>query len=367
MNNKAKSPLIHITRRKYIVWYKAWLVRIIAIIAALIVCGIITGLVTHINPLEVYSTMIAGNFGTARKAWFMGQDIATLLIISLALAPAFRMKFWNLGADGQALMGCFGAAACMILFNGSMPNWLLLIVMFLGAIVCAMVWALIPAFFRARWGTNETLFTLMMNYLATQIVAFFVVVWENPKGSSKIGIINQKTQLGWLPDIAGNKYILIIIVALALTVAMYIYMHYTKQGYEIAVVGESEPTARYVGIKVRYVIIRTMLISGAICGLAGFLMVSGTNHTLTTTLVGGRGFTAVMVAWMAKFNPFYMILTSFLLVFLDRGASEISTMFGFNDSFGAILTGIILFFIIGCEFFLNYQMHFRKSAKKEVA
>ena len=146
---------------------------------------------------------------------------------------------------------------------------------------------------------------------------------------------------------------------------MFIYMRYTKHGYEIAVVGESEPTARYVGIKVPKVIIRTLLLSGAICGLAGFLMVSSTNHTLTTTLVGGRGFTGVMVAWLAKFNPFFMILTSFLLVFLERGASEISTMFGFNDSFGAILTGIILFFIIGCEFFLNYEMHFRKSSKKK--
>ena len=367
MNTAVKTPFVHITRRKNIAWYRAWIVRIIAIILALILCGIITTFVVHINPVEVYKTMITGNFGTARKVWFMGQDIATLLIISLALAPAFRMKFWNLGGDGQALMGCFGAAACMILFSGSLPNWLLLIVMFIAALCCGMLWAVLPAFFKAKWNTNETLFTLMMNYLATQLIAFFVVVWENPKGSSKIGIINQKTQLGWLPDIGGNKYVLIIIVSLILAAAMFIYMRYTKHGYEIAVVGESEPTARYVGIKVRKVIIRTMLLSGAICGLAGFLMVSSTNHTLTTTLVGGRGFTGVMVAWLAKFNPFFMILTSFLLVFLERGASEISTMFGFNDSFGAILTGIILFFIIGCEFFLNYEMHFRKSSKKEVA
>ena len=367
MHSTNKTPLVHITRRKYIAWYRAWAIRLIAIILALVLCGIITTFVVHINPIEVYKTMIAGNFGTTRKLWFMGQDIATLLIISLALTPAFRMRFWNLGGDGQTLMGCFGAAAVMILLSGSLPNWLLLIVMFVAAIAAGMLWAVIPAFFKAKWNTNETLFTLMMNYLATQIIAFFVVVWENPKGSSKIGIINQRTQLGWLPDIGGNKYILIIIVALVLAVAMFIYMRYSKHGYEIAVVGESEPTARYVGIKVKKVIIRTLLLSGAICGLAGFLMVSSTNHTLTTTLVGGRGFTGVMVAWLAKFNPFFMILTSFLLVFLERGASEISTMFGFNDSFGAILTGIILFFIIGCEFFLNYEMHFRKSAKKEVA
>lgn len=365
MTNTAKTPFVHLTRRKNIVWYRAWATRIIAVILALALCSIITTLVVNISPISVYNTMIEGNFGTPRKIWFMGQDIATLLIISLALAPSFRMRFWNLGGDGQTLMGCLGAAGAMILLSGSIPNWLLIIVMFVTAIVCGMLWAAIPAFFKAKWNTNETLFTLMMNYIAIQLVAFFVVVWENPKGSSKVGIINLQTRQGWLPSIGGNKYALIIIVALILAAAMFVYMRYSKHGYEIMVVGESEPTARYVGIKVQKVIIRTLLLSGAICGLAGFLMVSSTSHTLTTTLVGGRGFTGVMVAWLGKFNPFFMILTSFVLVFFDRGASEISTMYGLNDSFGAILTGIILFFIIGCEFFLNYEMHFRKSSSRK--
>lgn len=367
MTGSAKAPFVHITRRKHIVWYRAWAIRVIAVVLALILCGIITTLVVHISPLEVYKTMLDGNFGTPRKAWFLGQDLAILLIISLALTPAFRMRFWNLGGDGQTLMGCLGATACMLLFSGSVPNWLLLLMMLAAAMIGGMIWAVIPAFFKAKWNTNETLFTLMMNYIAVQLVAFFVVVWENPKGASKIGIINLKSRIGWLPDIGGNKYILIILVALAVAAALFIYMNYSKHGYEIAVVGESEPTARYAGIKVKKVIIRTLLLSGAICGLAGFLMVSAVNHTMTTTIVGGRGFTGVMVAWLAKFHPFFMILTSFLLAFLSRGSAEISTMYGFDDSFGAILSGIILFFIIGCEFFLQYKMHFRKSSGKEAA
>ena len=365
MNSTAKVPFVHITRRKNIVWYRAWAVRIIAVIMALILCGIVTMLLVGANPIDVYKTMVVGNFGTSRKVWFLLQDLSILLIISLALAPSFRMRFWNLGGDGQALMGCLGATTVMILFSNSLPNWLLIILMLVAALLGGALWAFIPAFFKSKWNTNETLFTLMMNYVATQLVAYFVVVWENPKGSSKIGIINQRSQLGWLPTIGGNKYIIIIIVAVLLTIGMFVYMKYSKHGYEIAVVGESEPTARYVGIKVRKVIIRTLILSGAICGLAGFLLVSGTDHTMTTTLVGGRGFTGVMVAWLAKFNPFFMVITSFVLVFLSRGASEISTMFGLNDSFGAILTGIILFFIIGCEFFLNYELHFRHG-KKEV-
>ena len=115
------------------------------------------------------------------------------------------------------------------------------------------------------------------------------------------------------------------------------------------------------------VIIRTMMLSGAICGLAGLLLVGGINHTITTTIAGGEGFTAVMVSWMSKFNPFTMILSSMLIVFMERGAGEISTNFGLNHSYSDILTGIILFFIIGCEFFISYQLQRSKKTEKEVA
>ncbi len=205
----------------------------------------------------------------------------------------------------------------------------------------------------------------MMNYVATQLVAFFVIVWEVPKGAGQIGIINQSTEAGWLPAVAGNKYLLSVLVVAVLTVFIYVYLNYSKHGYEISVVGESERTARYVGIKVDRVIVRTMLLSGAVCGVAGLLLVGGINHTVSTTIADGRGFTAVMVSWLAKFDPIIMIFTSFLLVLLDRGAGEIATQFSLNQSFADILTGIILFFIIGCEFFISYKINFRKAGKEE--
>ena len=239
--------------------------------------------------------------------------------------------------------------------------------MILASIAAGALWGTIPAICKAKWNTNETLFTLMMNYVATQLVAYYVILWEVPKGAGKIGIINQATQAGWLPQIGSFKYLLNILVALVLTVMMYFYLTRSKQGYEIAVVGESERTARYVGIPVGKVIVRTMMISGGICGLAGLLLVGGTAHTITTSIAGGRGFTAVMVAWLAKFNPFSMIFTSFLLVFLDRGAQEISTIYALNHSFSDILTGIILFFIIGSEFFISYKLNFLKNTRKEQA
>lgn len=363
MNKQNNAPLFHIVKRGALPWYQAWGIRAAAIVLALLFCALVTSLTTGENPLQVYSTMIYGAVGTPRKIWILGQNIALLLCVSLAVTPAFRMRFWNIGGEGQVLAGALAAAACMICLSDKLPNGALIAVMAVSSIAAGAIWGLIPAIFKAKWNTNETLFTLMMNYVATQLVAYFVIIWESPKGSGKVGIINQATELGWLPQIGNYKYLLNIIIVAVLTVGMYIYLNYSKHGYEIAVVGESERTARYVGIKVEKVIVRTMLLSGAICGIAGLLLVGGTDHTISTTIAGGRGFTAVMVSWLAKFNPIFMILTSFLLVFLDRGAGEISTTFGLNHSFADILTGIILFFIIGSEFFITYKISFRRSTK----
>ena len=362
--NKNREPLFHIVRRIDLPWYLSWFIRAMAIILALVCCGIISTVVTKENPIQIYSTIIDGSFGSSRKFMVLLQNTAMLLCVALALTPAFKMRFWNIGGEGQALVGALAAAACMILMKDQ-PNFLVIICMIVTSIFAGALWGAIPAFFKAKFGTNETLFTLMMNYVAIQLVAYFSVVWENPKGSGNIGVINPDSKVGWFPDIFGSKYALNILIVLVLTIALYIYLKYSKQGYEISVVGESERTAKYVGINVEKVIIRTMIISGAICGLAGLLLVGGTNHTLNSSIVDGRGFTAVMVSWLGKFNPIWMILTSFLLVFLGRGAGEIATDFGLNASYGDILTGVILFFIIGCEFFINYKISLTKSTKKE--
>ena len=356
--------MIHISKRKELPLGQALSIRLGAIVLALVVCGAITTLFTGLNPISVYGAMINGAFGSQRKIWILLQETAILLCVSLALTPAFRMKFWNLGGEGQILIGGLASAACMILFGNTLPNGVVILLEIVCAIAAGAIWAFIPAFFKARWNTNETLFTLMMNYVATQIVAYFIIVWEVPKGSGQIGIINQSTEVGWLPQIGTYKYLLNIVLVALLTVLMYTYLNYSKHGYEISVVGESANTARYAGIKVDRVIMRTLLLSGAICGFAGLLLVGGTNHTITTTISGGRGFTAVMVAWLAKFNPAVMTASSLLLVFMGRGAGEISTTYGLNQSFGDILTGIILFFIIGVEFFITYRVRFEKKEKE---
>ena len=366
-NNSAKvhEPLFHIIKRSSMPKWQGWLIRILSVVAALVICGIVTVVLTGENPIQVYAKMVDGAIGTERRLWALAQNTAMLLCVALAVTPAFKMKFWNIGAEGQVLAGGLATAACMIFLGDKLSPVVLMLVMIVSSIVAGAVWAFIPAFFKAHWNTNETLFTLMMNYIAMCIVSYFSYEWSVPKGSGHIGVINEATGAGWLPKIGGKAYLCNILVVVVITVFMYIYLKYSKHGYEISVVGESENTAKYIGISVKKVIMRTMLLSGLICGIAGFLLVSGTDHTINRDTAGGRGFTAIMVSWLAKFDPIYMILTSLLIVFLERGAGEISTTFGLNDSFSEIITGIIIFFIIGSEFFVNYQLKFReKGANK---
>ncbi len=357
--NSRHEPLFHIAKRSSVSMKKAIAVRAIAIVAALLVAGVFIFAITKRNPIEIYKQMFLGVFGSAHRITKALKSLAILLCISLAVTPAFKMKFWNCGAEGQALIGGLACAACMFYIGGSVPKWLLAIIMTVTSILAGAIWAVIPALFKAKWNTNETLFTLMMNYVATSLVAFFIKCWAKD-GS---GILRPMTEYG-LPQLANTDYLLAVIVVTLLTVATYIYMKYSKHGYEIAVVGESENTARYIGINVKKVIIRTMLLSGAICGLCGLLLVGGIDKTISTETIGGQGFTAIMVSWLGKFNPIFMILTSFLIVFLQVGTKQVSTSFRIDTSLADITTAIILFFIIGCEFFINYKIMFRKKEKE---
>ena len=359
-----KGSLFHISKRDTLPLPKALLIRGGILVLALVFCGLITTLLTGQDPIAVYRTILKGAFGSPRRIGVTFRNVAVLLGISLAVTPAFKMRFWNIGAEGQTIIGCLATTTCMILLGGKVPHALLIVISLAAALLAGAIWGFLPAFFKARWNTNETLFTLMMNYIAMQLTSYFIIVWEVPKGAGKIGIINQDTRAGWLPEV-GNSYLLPILIVGLMTVLMYVYLQYSKHGYEIAVVGESQRTASYAGIKVDRVIIRTMVLSGALCAMMGFIMTAGIDHTLTTTIVNSRGFTAVMVSWMSKFNPFIMIASSLLLVTMDRGASEVASTLSLNHSFADILTGIILFFIIATEFFITYKVTLRKSSRKE--
>jgi ABC-type uncharacterized transport system permease subunit len=361
---KKKDPLFRMIKRNNISKHRAWVIRLLAVVLSLLVCAFIIMAITKENPISVYLGMIDGAIGKKRRVWVTIREALTLLIIAIGLTPAYKMKFWNIGAEGQVLMGGVATSALMIYAGNSMPNWLLLIVIGIASVLAGMLWGLLPAIFKAKYNTNETLFTLMMNYVAMQLVTFCIVFWENPAGSNTVGIINAATKKGWLPKIFGSAYGWNVIIVLSITILMYFYMKYSKQGYEIAVVGESQNTARYARIDVKKVIIRTMMISGGICGLAGAMIVSGASHTISTSTAGGRGFTAIIVAWMSKFNPITMIIVSVFLAFMQQGSIQIASQYGLNENASEIITGIILFFLIGSEFFINYRIElFRKRGE----
>lgn len=358
-----KEPFVRMTKRDTISRGKAWSIRLIAVFLSLVVAAVVIVAVTKQNPIQVYLGIIDGAVGTNRRVWVTIRETVVLLCIAVGLTPAFKMRFWNIGAEGQILMGGIATAALMIYAGDAMPNGLLLVVIFIASALSGMIWGVIPAIFKAHFNTNETLFTLMLNYVAMQLVTFCIVFWENPAGSNTVGVIGAAGQKGWFPQVFGTTYGLNVILVAVLTVGVHIYMKYSKHGYEISVVGESQNTARYAGIDVKKVIIRTMMISGAICGFSGALIVSGASHTISTSTAGGRGFTAIIVAWMSKFNPFAMVLVSLFLVFMQQGSIQIASQFGLNENASDIITGILLFFLIGCEFFINYRLEFRKNHK----
>jgi simple sugar transport system permease protein len=266
--------------------------RILAFLSALVAGGLFILCIGY-NPFLVYTTIISGAFRSKMAIQATIKFMIPLLISSLGIILAFKMKFWNIGAEGQIIAGAI-FASYFALFHKDWPHAVLLIVMFLAGFIGGGLWGLIPAFFKAKFSTNETLFTLMLNYIALHTITFLRDgPWKDPgsSGFPKIARFDGNAQLN---KVFGVQFGWII--ALVLVVLVYIYMKYSKQGYEISVVGESQATARYAGMNVKKIILRTMILSGGICGITGMIQASGSDMTLASSVAGGVGFTAIIVA-----------------------------------------------------------------------
>ena len=359
-----REPLFHVVKRDDLAWWQAWGIRVVTILFSFVIVGLLCVLVTDKSFGDSFDIMFTGVFGrlfegNTTMLWKYLQEIAILLSLSLALTPAFKMKFWNCGAEGQALMGGLATIICMLEFGDKLSYGTLVTVIVITSIVAGAIWGLIPAIFKALFNTNETLFTLMMNYIATQIIAYYVYI----KGGGS-NVINP-VEYGNFPSVGGNDYFVNIVTVAVITVVMYIYLKFSKQGYEISVVGESQNTARYIGINVKKVIIRTMLISGALCGVTGMLLVAGKDHSINVNSVGGQGFTAILMSWLGQFNPFIMVIMTAIVVFLRLGVAKVADTALLNSSYSEIMVGIVILMLVGCEFFIHYAIKFKH--KKEVA
>lgn len=356
---RIKEPFIHITKREPMPLWKSLCIRFGAVFIALIICAIFISASAPNSKgfFGYFGSLFSGAFGTERRFWLLLQQTGLLLCVALALVVAFRMKFWNLGGNGQVLMGCLACAMCMYYLGGKTADPLVWLLMLIASIAAGAIWAVIPAIFKAFFNTNESLFTLMMNYVALYLVAFFVSHWY-PEGTGAMPPLTD-ANLPSLGSGQAGRSLLTVIVAIVVTALIYCYLRFTKHGYEISLIGDSKNTARYAGISVKKVIIRTLILSGALCGLVGFLLVGSINHMVSTSMDGNMGFTGIMVAWMGKFNPLIMAGISFFINFLSRGMAQVCTDFGFtSEALSDIVVGLIYFFFIGCEFFIVYKVHF---------
>ncbi len=358
-----KMPLIRLAKRGSMSPGRIWAIRAASILVALLL-GSIAIAITGNNPITAYATMITGSLGKKTAIRQTVKIAVPLLGCALAIAPCFKMRFWNIGAEGQITAGAIAATYFALFWAGKLPSVVLLIVMALAAALAGGIWGLIPAFFKAKWNTNETLFTLMMNYIIIGIVSWLQGgPWEGRPGSQ---IIPQFDAAACLPKVFGIHCGWIIV--LVLVVVMFVYMRYTKHGYEIAVIGDSMNTARYAGMNVGFIMMRTMFLSGAISGLVGFIVASGANGTLYNGVADGVGFTSITVAWLSQLNAFAMVAISMMLAVLTKGAETLQTMLSVPASISDIIIGLLLFCMLGCEFFINYRMIFRsKNAAKEAA
>lgn len=354
------EPLIRVVKKAELGGRETFILRMEAIILALVAGGVFILCIGH-NPFTIYQTIVTGAFRSAMAIQATVKIMIPLLVSSLGVTLAFKMKFWNIGAEGQIIMGAI-FASYFALFHSGWNHVVLVIVMFLAGMIGGGLWGLLPAWFKTKYDTNETLFTLMLNYIALHVITYLRDgPWKDPgsQGYAKIARFDKNAaldkvfgvQFGW-------------IVALALVALIFIYLKYSKQGYEIGVVGESQETARYAGMNVRKIVLRTMFLSGAVCGLGGMIQATGSDITLTTAVAGGVGFTAIIVAWLAQLNPAVILVVSFLFSVLEKGSSVVQSSFGLSTDSADVLQGIILFFILGCELFIRYKFVFRKGGAK---
>lgn len=353
--------MIRITKREKLGKGQAVFIRICAVFLSLVCAGIFI-LAIGYNPFEILGGIVEGALATEMRLKETIIKAVPLVITSLGILVAFKMKFWNIGAEGQTLMGAF-AASYVALNYDFLPKPVLMGAMMVAAVIGGGLWAFIPAFFKVKLGTNETIFTLMLNYIAIKWITYLQFgPWKDPlaQGFPKIATFSDQAVL---PKVFGMH--IGWVIALILIILVYIFMTYTKKGFEITVVGESVETARYAGMNVKKIIIIAMFISGGLCGLAGMIQASGVERTLLVSLSGGYGYTAIITTWLSGLSAPLVLVTSFAFAILLQGGNYIQIAFGISSAVAGMIQGMILFFVLGSEFFIQYKVGL-SSPKKQI-
>jgi general nucleoside transport system permease protein len=349
--------LIQLVKRDEISRTNSIKVRVIAILLALIAAGIFLAIMGF-NPINVFLGMLKGSFGSAYRIRQTIVKAVPLIITAVGISVAFKMQFWNIGGEGQILMGAFGAA--LIALNLSyLPKPLLLILMAASAVFFGALWAVVSGVLNVYFNTNETIVTLMLNYIALKFITLLQYdLWRDKKAMNfpKVANFSEnailpklfKLHVGW-------------IIAILVVIIFYIIMKHSKLGYEITVLGESKNTAKYAGININQTVLKAVFISGALCGLAGFVQASAVSQTLSVEVAGGAGYTAIIISWLSNLNSVIILPVSLLFAGLVEGGSYIQTAFGIPNAAASVIQALILLFVLGSELFVRYKLEIRRA------
>lgn len=349
----------------------AYVVPFASFVLALLFGAVVLAL-AGANPWQTYQAMLEGAFGTPAQ-WQEGEfynvtetlvKATPLMLTGLGVSIAFRMLFWNIGAEGQLVMGGFAAGAVALWLPQAAPGlpvWIWIPIMVIAGMAAGAVWGLIPAVLKAYLKVNEIITTLMLNYIAILWVQhLYYGPWKDPQGFGFPGTA-QFPEFTWLPRLAGRVH-LGLVFAVVSAVLLWLVLDRTRWGYEIRLIGENPRAARYAGISLTRNIILVMCLSGGLAGLAGMAEVAGISHRLQQGLAVGYGFTAIIVAWLAKLNPWAVILVAILLAGILVGGDQIQIVMGLPASMALILQGAILFFMLGGNIFTTYRLRLMRTA-----
>ena len=363
----------HIVKRDTCPLWKQALLYVAAVLAALVVGGILL-LAMGVNPLAYYSRMftmgMVGNKIAYRAFENYLNVFVPLALTSVALSLAFKMRFWNIGGEGQFIMGAIAAATVALKLGAALPEPVTLILMCLAAMLAAGLYGAFVAVLKVRFGTNETLMTLMLNYVALYVLVFLgdrKADWNFfLQEQSARPVFQSFAELASFPRIMFGKFGLNICVILTFVVGalVFVYLKYTKHGYEISVVGDSAGTAHYAGMKVNAIVLRTVFLSACLIGLAAAFKV-GTAGVLSTAITADVGWTGIIVAWLSHLNTAVIFVVSALISMLHYGSVAAATAFSKVDSsFANMLQGVILFLVLTAEFFIRFRIVRTKKGGK---
>lgn len=370
--NQLKQYTIKIEPRGLISGWQHLLASVLSLLVAFIVGGILL-IAVGVNPIDTYGAMLSGALGNIPQ-WRVGEfynisetlvKMIPILMSSLAVLVAFRMRFWNIGANGQFAMGAM-AASGVALFGKQLIPWLpesmIIPLMILSGWMAGAVWGIVAAALKAYLNVNEIISSLMLNYIAVLFVEhLYFGPWQDPQGMGFPG-----TEV--FPDYAllGRIFGRVhygLIFGLILAVLLWIFLEYTYFGYEVKIIGRNLKTARYAGMPLVRNILIIMFISGGIAGLAGMSEVSGLSHRLQQGVISGYGNTAIIVAWLSNLNIWSTLIISFLLAVLIVGGDQIQITMRLPASIALVFQGLILFSILVVDFFVKYRVRIIRKAE----